>query len=74
MLAPTKEVDMGFLDKLLGRGKDAAQDVGDTAKDVGDKATDGASDAGDKAKDAFDDTKSHVSGDDDPSETGQRMP
>jgi hypothetical protein len=29
---------MGFLDKLLGRGKEAAQDVGDTTKDVGDKA------------------------------------
>ena len=31
---------MGFLDKLLGRGKDAAETVGDTAKDMGDKAMD----------------------------------
>jgi|Tabmets5t2r1_1033131.scaffolds.fasta_scaffold118668_2 hypothetical protein len=29
---------MGFLDKLLGRGKEAAQDVGDATKDVGDEA------------------------------------
>lgn len=62
---------MGFLDKLLGRGKDAAQDAGDVAKDVGEKTKDVASDAGDKAKDAFDDAKSHVSEDDDVSETGQ---
>ena len=33
-----KEVYMGFLDKLLGRGKDAADSAGDTAKDVADKA------------------------------------
>lgn len=56
MLARTKEAVMGFLDKLLGRGKEAAQDVGETAKDLGDKA-----------KDAFDDAK----GDDEVSETGQ---
>ncbi len=31
---------MGFLDKLLGRSKDAAETVGDKAQDVGDKATD----------------------------------
>ena len=62
---------MGFLDKLLGRGKDAAKDAGEVAKDVGDKTKDVASDAGDKAKDTFDDGKSDVSGDDDVSETGQ---
>jgi hypothetical protein len=42
---------MGFLDKLLGRGKEAAQDVGDVAKDVGDKAEEG-----------FDEAKSRVTG------------
>jgi hypothetical protein len=62
---------MGFLDKLLGRGKDAAQDVGDKAQDVGEKTKDVASDAGDKAKEGFDDAKSHVSGEDDLSDTGQ---
>jgi hypothetical protein len=56
MLARTKEGAMGFLDKLLGRGKEAAEDVGETAKDLGDKG-----------KDAFDRDK----GDDEPSETGQ---
>jgi len=29
---------MGFLDKLLGRGKDAAESAGDTAQDLGDEA------------------------------------
>lgn len=62
---------MGFLDKLLGRGKDAAQDVGDKAQDLGEKTKDVASDAGDKAKDTFDDAKSHVSDEDDVSETEQ---
>ncbi len=33
---------MGFLDKLLGRGKDAAETTGDTAKDMGGKAADTA--------------------------------
>jgi hypothetical protein len=56
MLARTKEGVMGFLDKLLGRGKDAAEDVGETAKDLGDKT-----------KDAFDGDKA----DDELSETGQ---
>jgi hypothetical protein len=42
---------MGFLDKLLGRGKEAAEDVGDAAKDVGGKADE-----------AFDDVKSRVTG------------
>lgn len=45
---------MGFLDKLLGRSKDVATDVGESAKDLGDKAADTASDLGDKAKDTFD--------------------
>ena len=43
---------MGFLDKLLGRSKETAQDIGESAKDLGDKATDTASDLGDTAKDA----------------------
>ncbi len=62
---------MGFLDRLLGRGKDAAQDAGDMAKDAGEKTKDAASDVGEKAEDTFDDAKSRVSGDDDLSETGQ---
>ena len=59
---------MGFLDKLLGRGKDAAQDVGDAGKGVGDKAMDAAEDVGAKAEDVFDETKSRVTDDDEPSE------
>ena len=62
---------MGFLDKLLGRGKDAAQSAGDTTKDVADKAGDVASDAGDKAQDAYEDVKDKVTGEDTPSEVGQ---
>jgi hypothetical protein len=50
---------MGFLDKLLGRGKEAAQDVGDVAKDVGDKADQG-----------YDDVKERVTGEGE-SEAGQ---
>ena len=50
MLAPTKEVHMGFLDKLLGRSKEAADDAGGMAKDVGDKGMDMAQDAGEMAK------------------------
>ena len=57
MLAPTKEVRMGFLDKLLGRGKEAAQDVGDAADDVGQKA-----------EDVFDDAKDRVTGGDEPAD------
>lgn len=34
------EVDMGFLDKLLGRGKEGADKAGDAMKDVGAKAED----------------------------------
>ena len=37
---------MGFLDKLLGRGKDAAESAGDASKDAGSKAAD----VGDEAK------------------------
>jgi hypothetical protein len=48
---------MGFLDKLLGRSKDAAGSAADTAKDMGDKAADAASDAGDAMQDAFDSDK-----------------
>lgn len=51
---------MGFLDRLLGRGKDAAESAGDAAKDVGDKAEEG-----------FDDAKDRVSGDDEGSEVTQ---
>jgi len=68
MLAPTKEVGMGFLDKLLGRGKDAAETVGDAPKDAGGKGMDAAEDVGAKAEDVFDETKSRVTGDDEPSE------
>ena len=53
---------MGFLDKLLGRGKEAAQDAGDTAEKYGDKAMDAGKDVGDKAEEGFDDVKSRVSG------------
>jgi hypothetical protein len=61
MLSSTpKEVDMGFLDRLLGRGKDAAESAGDAVKDVGDKA-----------EEAFDDAKSRVSGEDEGSEVAQ---
>jgi hypothetical protein len=31
---------MGFLDRLLGRGKKVASDVGDTASEVGEKVDD----------------------------------
>jgi hypothetical protein len=41
---------MGFLDKLLGRGKDAAESAGDAAKDAGSKVADVASDVGDEGK------------------------
>jgi hypothetical protein len=39
---------MGFLDRLLGRGKEAAQDVGETAKDLddGDQGDDELSETG----------------------------
>jgi hypothetical protein len=70
---------MGFLDKLLGRGKDAAGDAGDmagkkadAAGDAGDKAMDAAGDAGDKAAEMADDAKSRVTGSDEtPSGPGQ---
>ena len=57
MLAPTKEVRMGFLDKLLGRGKEATQDVGDAADDVGQKA-----------EDVFGEAKDRVTGEDEPAD------
>jgi hypothetical protein len=54
---------MGFLDKLLGRGKDAAESAGDAAKDAGSKVTDVASDVGDKAEEGLDEAKERISGD-----------
>jgi hypothetical protein len=54
MLAPPDtEVGMGFLDKLLGRSKETAEDLGGSAKGAGDAATDTAPDPG-ETKDAFD--------------------
>jgi hypothetical protein len=44
---------MGFLDKLLGRGKEAADTAGDAVKDVGEKA-----------KEEFDEAKDRVTGGD----------
>jgi hypothetical protein len=64
---------MGFLDKLLGRSKDAAHDAGDMAKDAGDKGMDMAKDAGDKVEDVSDDAKSHVTGGSDTTEAEQRL-
>ena len=68
MLASTKEVRMGFLDKLLGRGKEAAQDVGDAGKDVGSKGMDAADDVGQKAEDVFGEGKDRVTGEDEPAD------
>lgn len=62
---------MGFLDKLLGRGKDAAESAGEATKDAGSKVTDVASDVGDKAEDASDEVKDRVSGGDEGSEATQ---
>jgi hypothetical protein len=42
---------MGFLDRLLGRGKEAAESAGDAVKDVGDKP-----------EEAFDEAKERVTG------------
>ncbi len=42
---------MGWLDKLLGRGEDAASKTKDVAGDATDKAGDVAGDAADKAGD-----------------------
>ena len=64
---------MGFLDKLLGRSKDVAQDAGDMAKDAGDKGGDMAKDAGGKAQDVYEDAKSHVSGESDTSQSEERL-
>jgi hypothetical protein len=46
---------MGFLDKLLGRGKEAADTAGDAVKDVGEKA-----------KEEFDEAKDRITGDETP--------
>jgi hypothetical protein len=43
---------MGFLDKLLGRNKDASAEVAEKAEPVVDKAEDAASQAADTAADA----------------------
>ena len=59
---------MGFLDRLLGRGKEAAETAGDAAKDVGEKAKDVASDVGDKAEESFGEAKERVSGGDEGAE------
>jgi hypothetical protein len=39
---------MGFLDKLLGRGKQGAEGAEDAVREAGDKTKDVASDVGDK--------------------------
>jgi hypothetical protein len=68
---------MGFLDRLLGRTKEAGRDVTETvgnaadkaedvAGDVVDKAEDVADDAMDKAEDVADDVKDRVTGSDEP--------
>jgi hypothetical protein len=45
---------MGFLDRLLGRGKEAAESAGDTAKDLG------------EAKEEFEEAKDRIAGDETP--------
>jgi len=54
---------MGFLDKLLGRGKDAAESAGDTAKDRGDEvASSGEDDLSEtgQAEQRLDDVRDQV--------------
>lgn len=51
---------MGFLDKLLGRTKETAGDVGEKAAPVVDKAQDAAGQAWDETKDGADDAKDKV--------------
>jgi|Tabmets5t2r1_1033131.scaffolds.fasta_scaffold01948_6 hypothetical protein len=46
---------MGFLDRLLGRGKEAAESAGDTAKDLGENA-----------KEEFEEAEDRVTGDETP--------
>jgi hypothetical protein len=46
---------MGFLDKLLGRSKDAAEKTEDTAAQAWDKATDVVGDTAEEAKDKVSD-------------------
>ena len=53
---------MGFFDRLFGRGKDVAEDVGQKADQYGDKAMDVAKDVGDKAEETFDTAKDKVTG------------
>jgi hypothetical protein len=56
---------MGFLDKLLGRSKEAADTAGDKAMEYGDKAVDMAKEGGEKAEDLYGDAKSRVTGEGD---------
>ena len=56
---------MGFLDKLLGRTKDTAGDVGEKAAPVVDKAEEAADQTWDKAKDVADDATEKLGGEDD---------
>jgi hypothetical protein len=72
MLVPTKEVDMGFFDRLFGRGKDVAEDVGQKAEEYGDKAMDTPKDVGQTAEEAFDTAKEKVTGGE--GETPQQPP
>jgi hypothetical protein len=63
---------MGFFDKLFGRGKEAAEDVGQKAEEYGDNAIDTARDVGDKAEEEFDTAKEKVTGSE--RETPQQPP
>jgi hypothetical protein len=63
---------MGWLDKLLGRGEDAASKAKDVAGDATDKAGDMAGDAADKAGDLGHDAKD--AGDKAVDEVKERMP
>jgi hypothetical protein len=59
---------MGFFDKLFGRGKDVAEDVGQKTEEYGEKAMDTAGDAakdvGEKAEEGYDAAKDKVTGGD----------
>jgi hypothetical protein len=57
---------MGFLDRLLGRTKEAGRDVTETVGNAADKAEDVAGDVVDKAEDVADDVKDRVTGSDEP--------
>ncbi len=57
---------MGFFDKLFGRSKDVAEDVGQKAEEYGgeayDKAKDAAGDVGQKAEETYDAAKDKIGG------------